>query len=250
MARVKYLKSTLREVIFQLRFPKILKLVEEAPATFQESIIADYPLYNIQKNETVVEINGQQQQQLNESNHSFISASGKTKVNLTSNFIAVSTLEYDRWEKFKGEIMQVLDKFDSCYHVPGIQRIGLRYKNLISRQKLELSESWPALLKPSVLGPLALRDDIEKYKTEFELKNSDNCFTRHHYELVREFPSPELLFMLDCDYYHTGFYKLAQVGELSDELHELSQQFIEESHQPILLRAMQPIELEPWTAIQ
>lgn len=249
MARVKYEKSTLREVIFQLRFPKILKLTEGAPVAFQESILADYPLYNIQKNETVVEVNGQPQQQLNESNHCFISASGKTKVNLTSNYIAVSTLEYQRWEEFRSKIEHVLTKFYSCYNVSGIQRIGLRYKNLISRQKLELSEPWSALLKPNVLGPLALRDDIEKYKTEFELKNRDNCFTRHHYELVREFPSPELLLMLDCDYYYTGFYDLAKVGELSNKLHDLSQQFIEDSHLPKLLEAMQPIELEPWTAI-
>ena len=30
MARVRYLRSTLREVIFQVRFPKILKLTETA----------------------------------------------------------------------------------------------------------------------------------------------------------------------------------------------------------------------------
>jgi uncharacterized protein (TIGR04255 family) len=50
MARVKYLKSTLREVVFQVRFPKILKLTEETPSAFQERIMADYPIYNVQKN--------------------------------------------------------------------------------------------------------------------------------------------------------------------------------------------------------
>ena len=89
MARVKYLRSTLREVIFQVRFPKIIKLMEEAPAAFQELIIAKYPIYSLEKNETVVEFNGQQKQQLNENNHSFINALGRTKINLTSTFIAI-----------------------------------------------------------------------------------------------------------------------------------------------------------------
>lgn len=249
MARVKYLRSTLREVIFQLRFPKILKLTEEAPAAFQEMIMGSYPIYSVQKNEAVVEVNGKQQQQLNENNHCFISKSGRTKVNLTSSFIAVSTLEYQRWEAFKREIEQVLDIFYSCYKVSGIQRIGLRYKNLISRNSLELHCPWANLLDSSVLGPLAIRDDIEKYKTEFELKNGEGCFTCRHYELVREFPSPELLLMLDCDYYYTGFYETSKVSDLSDKLHALSQVFIEESHKDALRTAMRPQELEPWSAI-
>lgn len=250
MARVKYLKSTLREVIFQVRFPKILKLTEETPAAFQEKIMAEYPLYNVQKNETVVEINGQQRQQVNDINHCFISQSGKTKVNLTSSFIAISTLEYQRWEAFMKEIDAVLVNFYGCYNIPGIQRIGLRYKNYISRNNLGLGEKkWVDLLNASVLGPLSLRDDIEKYRTEFEIKNFDECFTNRHFELVREFPSPELLLMLDCDYYYSGFYKPEELPERSENLHKLSQQFIEESHKDVLLTAMQPQVLEPWPAI-
>lgn len=250
MARIKYLKSTLREVVFQIRFPKILKLTEETPAAFQEKIMADYPLYNIQKNETVVEVNGQQRQQVNDVNHCFINQTGKTKVNLTSSFIAVSTLEYQRWEAFKKDIDAVLVKFNECYNIPGIQRIGLRYKNIISRNNLGLGERpWSELLNTSVLGPLSSRDDIEKYRTIFEIKNSDECFTNRHFELVREFPSPELLLMLDCDYYYSGFYKPEELSERSENLHKLSQQFIEESHKELLLTAMQPQELEPWPAI-
>ena len=250
MARVKYLNSTLREVVFQIRFPKILKLAEEPPVAFQEVIIKDYPIYNVQKNETVVEINGQQRQQANDINHGFISQNGKTKVNLTSSFVAVSTLEYQRWEAFKKDIEAVLQKFYQCYNIPGIQRIGLRYKNYISRKNLGLGDRpWTELLNASVLGPLSMRDDIVKYKTEFELKNDDECFTNRHFELVREFPNPELMLLLDCDYYYTGFYKVDELSQRSENLHNLSQQFIEESHKKELLLAMQPQELESWSAI-
>lgn len=249
MTRVKYLKSTLREVIFQVRFPKIIKLMEEAPAAFQELIIGKYPIYSLEKNETVVEFNGQQKQQVNENNHSFINASGRTKINLTSSFIALSTLEYDRWEAFKLEIEDILSKFYSCYKIPGIQRIGLRYKNIIVRNQLGLQgRPWSELLDVSVLGPLAVCEDITSYKTEFELKNGDNCFTNRHYELVRERTSNELAMVLDCDYYYSGFFKTEDVSDLSNKLHELSQKFIEESHKDVLLSAMQPQELKEWSA--
>lgn len=250
MARVKYLNSTLREVLFQVRFPKIIKLMEEAPASFQELIMGKYPIYSVQKNETVVAFNGKQQQQLNENNHSFISSSGRTKITLTSSFITISTLEYQRWEMFKQEVEEVLNEFYSCYTIPGIQRIGLRYKNVIIRCQLGLQgKPWAELLNPSVLGPLATRDDITSYKTEYELKNSDDCFTIRHYELVRDRSTTELAMLLDCDYYYTGFFNADAVSGLSDNLHDLSQKFIEESHKEILLTAMKPQELEPWSAI-
>lgn len=250
MERVKYLKSTLREVIYQVRFPKILKLMEEVPASFQEKIIGKYPIYSVQKNETVVEFNGKQQQQVNENNHCFISENGKTKINLTSAFIAISTLNYQRWEAFKKETEDALNIFYSCYTVPGIQRIGLRYKNIITRSQLGLDgRPWSELLQSSVLGPLSNREDISKYKSEYELKNGDKCFTNRYYELVREFPSAELSLLLDCDYYYTGYFKPTVVSDLSDELHVLSQKFIKESHKEELLNAMQPQQLEPWQVI-
>lgn len=247
MARVKYLKSTLHEVIYQIRFPKILKLVGEAPSAFQEQIMGTYPIYNVQQNETVIEVNGEHRQQLNENNHCFIRESGKTKINLTSSFIAVSTLEYQRWEAFWEEAYNVLNSFFACYTIPGIQRIGLRYKNIITRSKLGLGSSlWSELLKDDVLGPLSKSDDIISYKTFFELKNSDDCFTNRHFELVKDMSTKELSLMLDCDYYYTGFYKKEEIANRSDKLHSLSQKFIVESHKEKLLEAMQPQELEPW----
>ena len=247
MARVRYLNSTLQEVIYQVRFPKILKLTEEAPVAFQERLIGKYPIYSVQKNETVFEFNGKEQQQLNENNHCFISPSGRTKINLTSSFLALSTLEYQRWEAFKEEILDVLNVFYSCYTIPGIQRVGLRYKNLIVRSKLGLGgKPWADLFDTSILGPLSSREDVVNYNLVFELKNADNCFTNRHYALVRGNSSDESSLVLDCDYYYTGFYKTDIVSDLSDHLHDLSKEFIEESHKDILLKAMQPQELEPW----
>ncbi len=251
MARVRYLRSTLREVIYQVRFPKILKLTEGVPAAFQETIMGEYPNYNVQKNETLVEVNGQAQQKVSENNHSFISHSGKTKINLTSTFIAISTLEYDRWEKLREEINSVLNKFYTCYSIPGIQRIGLRYRNIITRSKLGLNNiRWTDLLDEKILGPLENNEELTtRYEAVYEIKNGENCFTSRHFKLVKEQPGNELSFLLDCDYYHAGFFPKESVIELSNKLHVLSQQFIQDSHKEILLTAMQPQELEEWRTI-
>lgn len=251
MDRVRYLRSTLREVIYQVRFPKILKLTDGAPVAFQELIMGEFPNYNVQKNETLVEVNGKAQQKVSENNHSFISQSGKTKINLTSTFIAISTLEYDRWEKLREKIKTVIDKFYTCYNIPGIQRIGLRYQNIITRSKLELENiSWSELLDTKILGPLANHEELTtRYETVFEIKNRENCFTSRHFKLVKDQPDNELSFLLDCDYYYAGFFPKESVIRLSDELHVLSQHFIQDTHREILLTAMQPQELEEWRTI-
>ncbi len=251
MARVRYLKSTLREVIYQVRFPKILKLTEGAPAAFQEMIMGNYPNYNVQKNETLVEVNGKAQQKVSENNHSFISQSGKTKINLTSTFIAISTLEYDRWEKLREEIETVLNNFCNCYNIAGIQRIGLRYRNIITRSKLALDDRrWAELLDSKILGPLENQEEVTtRFETVYEKKNSETCFTSRHFKLIKEQPGNELSFLLDCDYYHAGFFQKESVIGLSDELHDLSLRFIENSHKDILLTAMEPQELEEWRTI-
>ena len=46
MKRVKYHKSPLRQVIFQLRFPTILSINTSQPTEFQERIRGQFPIFN------------------------------------------------------------------------------------------------------------------------------------------------------------------------------------------------------------
>lgn len=106
--RVQYENSPLAEVIFQVRFPNILRIASEEPSAFQEAIRKEFPLFSVNNNETVVEINGQKQSVGTTKNYQFISADGKSKVNLTNSFIAFSTLKYVRWELFKEGCFKVV----------------------------------------------------------------------------------------------------------------------------------------------
>ena len=101
--RVRYQKSPLIEVIFQLRFPTILSINAKQPTEFQDRIRERYPFYqegDEQQDEMVIGPDGNPVQiKTNTSkNYAFISTDESYKINLTSSFISISTLRYTQWE--------------------------------------------------------------------------------------------------------------------------------------------------------
>lgn len=135
--RVKYNKSPLVEVIFQLRFPTILSINSKQPVDFQEKIRECYPLYQEeieQQNELFIAPDGNPAQirQSQNKNYSFISADGLFKVNLTSSFIAISTMGYTQWEDFTRHIEFVVPLFEEEYRPAFYTRVGLRYVDAIT----------------------------------------------------------------------------------------------------------------------
>ena len=71
-------------------------------------------------------------------NYNFISEDGRWKLNLTQGFIALSTLSYTRWEDFATRLDRPLAQFIQLYQPAFFERIGLRYVNAVSRQRLGL----------------------------------------------------------------------------------------------------------------
>jgi len=63
---------------------------------------------------------------------------GSYKLSLTQNFIALSTMRYTNWEDFAGWLDEPLGQFISLYQPAFFERIGLRYLNGFSRERLQL----------------------------------------------------------------------------------------------------------------
>ncbi len=136
--RVIYEKNPLIEVIIQYRFPKILALNTNDPIDFQNAIKGEYPIYQltlenqqeitfaINQNNTVPPIPSIIQKQPVR-NHTFISGDGTYKINLTNEFISISTLSYHRWEEMLSHLKTPLSAFEKIYKPPFYERIGLRY---------------------------------------------------------------------------------------------------------------------------
>lgn len=163
--RTSYQKAPVHEVICQLRFPAILTINNVDPADFQDAIREEFPQY-ARKQDTpapkVVGLGGpgaRVEQQPPVSNYHFVSADGLWKLNLTENFIALSTLCYSGWEEFARQLDKPLAEFISIYKPAYFERVGLRYINLISRRALGLEKTaWAELIAPAYSAPLRESD--------------------------------------------------------------------------------------------
>ena len=165
--RIQYARSPLVEVICQLRFPTILSIGANEPAAFQEAVRRDFPRYMARQeqlppkvvkkgNTTALEA------QKPITNYHFISEDGRWKLNLTQNFIALSTLSYQRWEDFAARLDQPLAQFIQIYQPAFFERIGLRYVNAVSRKRLGLEDQlWDDLIRDHYVGILG-QPDVEE----------------------------------------------------------------------------------------
>lgn len=167
--RTLYGNAPVHEVICQLRFPTILSINNTEPADFQEAIRDAFPRYVKRQEAAPPQLvgaggpNPQLRQAPPVSNYNFLSADNLWKLNLTQNFIALSTLRYTGWEDFAHQLDKPLAEFISIYKPAFFERVGLRYLNAISRRDLDLEGTpWKELLKPSYLGLLCEEDVPEQ----------------------------------------------------------------------------------------
>ena len=205
--RTHYDNAPVHEVICQVRFPAILTINDKAPAEFQDAIRGEFPQY-LARRETGTSAQGKPVQI---TNHHFVAADSRCKVNLTQNFVSLSTLHYADWEEFARRLDKVLAAFIRVYSPAYFERVGLRYVNLISRRKLGLEDcGWTELVTAPYCAPM-LEEDVREEMfigsmLDFTVKADSNCVAR-----IRSGPSrvknnapgaaqdPEMKFLLDID---------------------------------------------------
>lgn len=166
--RTLYGNAPVHEVICQLRFPTILSINNTEPADFQEAIRDAFPRYVKRQEAAPPQLvgaggpNPQLRQAPPVSNYNFLSADNLWKLNLTQNFIALSTLTYQRWEDFAIRLDQALAQFIQIYQPAYFERIGLRYVNAVSRKALGLEDQlWDDLIQSQYIGILG-EPDVEE----------------------------------------------------------------------------------------
>lgn len=249
LPRVKYEKSPLIEVIFQLRFPTILKIGANAPEDFQERIREEYPYFE-EAIESVGEIifsNGRPTPiNRQNKNYSFISTDENYKINLTPNFISLSTGSYSQWEEFRQRIEFVVNAFEAVYHPAFYSRIGLRYEDAITKSSLGLeSKKWSDLIKPHILGVMNDYDEdgTQSFMSAAEFDNGNNTRIKTHFELVHVNGASEISFLIDCDYFCLVRTSTDEMLSVADSLHTKSTNFIRNAITDELHEAMNPVEI-------
>lgn len=251
--RVHYARSPLVEVICQLRFPTILSIGANEPAAFQEAVRRDFPRYAVRQeqlpprvvkrgNATALE------PQKPIPNYSFVSEDGRWKLNLTQNFIALSTLSYQRWEDFAVRLDKHLAQFIQIYQPAYFERIGLRYVNAVSRQRLGLEgQLWDDLIQSQYIGILG-EPDVEESEIAKCSLEVDTPLVGGYRMKLRTGPGlvgvgktdKEVKFVLDADFSTAGKMTAEAVPEKLERMHRFAVCFFQGAITKELHEAMGP----------
>lgn len=157
--RVRYRNNPLEQVVAQVRFSPVLKLLDESPSAFQEAVIAEFPV--VQMTETLAVSfspisGGQSEHSRRVSAYLFSTTDGRYAVEVKAESLTLTTTHYEGWEEFWGRYERVFSVFAALYPVSQINRIGLRYVDIIDREANGLADvPWPELICPELLGPMS-----------------------------------------------------------------------------------------------
>ena len=210
--RVKYERNPLVEVICQLRFPRILRIETESPVAFQERVRHLYPLLNVGQSvdlqvpssppvSTAALTLSQGQP------YEFLSREDGWKLTLASDFLALSTANYQRWEEFRERLQFAIDLVMEFYNPSHFTRIGLRYQDIIFRADLGLqNRPWSELLKAPLVGILAAEelpaDDFQEVLSLFSCQlDAPDAFARVRYGLAKKTDRNEVGYLIDADFF-------------------------------------------------
>lgn len=170
--RTQYKNNILFEVIFQARFPPILKISNEEPAAFQDIIRkkgfpetktkkADFPDLPTNLPDSIKKaITG-------EVEYSFLSEEGEWRASLTKDFIALTCTAYTDYTEFEKRLTTILEIFEQAYEPGYFTRIGLRYRNLANATVLgkkgeEVRKFIPPTIAPELEQPIG--EELEAFE--------------------------------------------------------------------------------------
>lgn len=251
--RYQYARPPLVEVICQLRFPTILAIGAQEPAAFQEAVRRDFPQYAARQEQLPTKVvrkgnTASLEAQKPITNYNFVSQDGRWKLNLTQNFIALSTVGYQRWEDFATRLDQPLAQFIQIYQPAYFERIGLRYVNAVSRQRLGLEgQLWDDLIQSQYIGILG-EPDVEESEIAKCSLEVDTPLVGGYRMKLRTGPGlvgggktdKEVKFVLDADFSTAGKMTAEAVPEKLERMHRFAVCFFQGAITKELHEAMGP----------
>lgn len=205
--------NQLADVICQFRFPEILIIGANPPAEFQEEIRAEFPIYKaIQENHPprIAGAPGDLHIEYAQPtvNYQFSTPDNHYRINLTNNFISLTCSKYTCWEDFAQMLDKPLAAFIKIYKPAHFSRVGLRYLNFISRNRLNLENTpFKELFAPEYLGILSFEDldeqCIDSCAVDTQVQLRGGCTLKLHAGpgrvRINNIPQDEIHFIFDQD---------------------------------------------------
>ena len=209
--RIIFANNPLQQVICQLQFPEILKIASELPSNFQDRIRAQYPYYEEENlpggiSKIVEQLSNIGSLKIPEGpNHKFTSEDKKKHVNLTQSFIALTDNDYESWENFSQEMNLVAKALDKEYKPNFYTRIGLRYIDIIEREKIGLGGiAWSKLLNSALIGLLGdttLQTALTRINSEAEFDIDTEVISKVRLRHGLIYRNNQALYLIDTDCY-------------------------------------------------
>lgn len=255
--RVIYQKNPLSEVICQIRFPTILEIGFQDPSEFQRKIRSGYPLYEradatppISKEVSGLLAGLPVHRSGEYITHNFLTENSNRFISLNRDFLAITEKRYQRWEDFRKEIKTAQVTLEEIYQPSFYSRIGLRYQDVIYKDRLGLeSESWNSLVNPSfigVLGASEVRDHIEDIRTQAVIRIGEvqGGFVTLRHGLIRRSQNGEEVYMIDADFFTEDRGATKDVFDVLDRFNRLAGNFFRWAITPRLREALEPVEVQ------
>ncbi|SDM28404.1 TIGR04255 family protein [Ensifer sp. YR511] len=204
--RVEYAQNPLAEVICQLRFPRQFAIEGELPVALQKRVANEFPLIEKRFNfEVALSDNEELSRPRRRTTYDFSSRKRDLTISLGAEFVAITSREYRNWAAFSQTIHSAWEAVRSIYGVSLITRVGLRYRNIIDREPLQLADvPWSELVRSELLGFLASDLDGATLATEAStshLFRVDRGYLALNSSLVHSDDKSKSALLIDSDFY-------------------------------------------------
>lgn len=158
--KVKYKHNILFEVIFQARCPEIMRISQEDPVKFQDTIRKEgYPEFAVDIPLIPSDIPKEVEKIVSTAKvFHFFSEDRDWKVSLAKDFIALTcNRDYRNYSDFRKRLQNVLQTFHEMYEPSYFTRVGLRYRNIANGTFLpDMKESVESFIPEYIFPELAL----------------------------------------------------------------------------------------------
>ncbi len=241
---ISYKAPFIREVVLKLDFPTpITEFADSLPQSLANIIIGQFPIAEPRKTQAhSVAISNNAQEPSNIS----VQASqtemrdwlyhginrDKTLVLNQNTFIA-SFRKYTSFENFQENIYPSVDELFRLYPNLHINRVGLRYINVIEQKVAKNPLVWNKLINKSLLSSLDFANtEKEKISRAFSVLefNFDGEFITFQYGISNpDYPAPirQKQFVLDLDGYSIGAFGKLEMKECAKKAHSRIQKIFE-----------------------
>jgi len=216
----------LSEVICQVRFPAIFRILTENPTDFQELIRDRFPLLDMEQEITIRKpgslSNDEPEKKPQMIIYRFATKDEATILSLAVNFFALSTSHYSHWYEFANDLRIGIIAIQDIYQPTFSTRIGLRYINRFTQKNtgMESFEKIIEFLHPDLTALLrnnVLRDATEMISQVILPDDKAKLTVRTGYATEGD----EKFFLLDYDYFEVGKLEITNLLERLDSYHNI-----------------------------